>query len=153
MLINIARIPEEGLRLTEEEPSEILELDESGDFRPSGPIGCDVFVQFVSGGLLVKGTLRVPMEVRCARCAQIYSTTVVDSGFLRDFPGVQPTEEVDITEDIREAVLLHLPHFPLCGEGCKGLCPHCGKSRNEGPCGCAAAADSGSWKALDNLNL
>lgn len=153
MLINIARIPEEGLRLTEEEPPEILDLDGEGDFRAAGPVHCDLFVQVVSGDLLVRGTLTAPLEARCARCTQIFSTTVTDSGFLRDFPGVQGTEEVDITEELREAILLNLPHFPLCEEGCKGLCAQCGKNLNKGPCGCPDATEGGAWGALNNLKL
>jgi uncharacterized protein len=78
---------------------------------------------------------------------------VVDSGFLRDFPGIQGTEEVDVTEDIREALILNLPHFPLCNENCKGLCAHCGKDLNGGPCGCRKTEEGGSWGALNNLKL
>lgn len=152
MIINIARIPEDGMPLEGEEPAEILELDGPDGFRAAGPVRCDLFAQVVSGELIVRGTLTAPLEARCARCTQIFSTTVSDSGFLRDFPGVQRTDEVDITEELREAILLNLPHFPLCEEGCKGLCARCGKDLNEGPCGCPESGGSG-WGALDNLKL
>lgn len=153
MLINVARIPEEGLQLTEEEPPEILELEEDGEFRAAGPVRCDLFAEVVAGGLLVRGTLTAPLKARCARCTQFFSTTVADSAFLRDFPGVQETEEVDITEDVREAILLNLPHFPLCAESCRGLCLQCGKNLNEGSCGCEHGESGGAWTALDSLNL
>ncbi len=153
MLIHLARIPESGLKIQDEEPGEILELGENAEFHPSGPVRCDLYAQVVDGMLIVRGALSVPIEVHCARCTQIFSTTVSDSGFLRDFPGVEGTEEVDITEEIREALILNLPHFPLCDEACKGLCPQCGKPMNEGPCGCRAEKQGGSWGALDSLNL
>ena len=130
MIIHVARIPESGLRFREEEPGEILEFGESDEFRAAGSVQCDLYVQVVDGILIVRGTLSVPLEVHCARCTQIFSTTVTDSGFLRDFPGIQGTEEVDITGDIREALILSLPSFPLCDENCKGLCSRCGKNLN-----------------------
>jgi uncharacterized protein len=153
MIINVARIPESGLKFNEEEPGEILGLGEADEFRAAGPISCDLYAQVVDQMLIVRGTLSAPLEAHCARCTQIFSTTVTDSGFLRDFPGIQGTEEVDVTEDIREALLLSLPHFPLCGEGCKGLCAQCGKNLNGGPCGCRKIEESGSWGALNSLKL
>ncbi len=37
---------------------------------------------------------------------------------------------------VREQLLLALPPYPVCSPDCKGLCPVCGGSRNERPCGC-----------------
>ena len=153
MIINVTRIPESGLKFQEEEPGEILELGETGEFRTAGPVCCDLYAQVVDGMLIVRGSLSVLIEAHCARCTQIFSTTVSDSGFLRDFPAIEGIEEVDITEDIREALILNLPHFPLCDGACRGLCPQCGKSLNDGPCGCRVQKESGSWGALDKLNL
>jgi len=153
MIINVARIPEQGLKFHEEAPGEILELGEGAEFRAAGPVSCDLYAQVVDQTLIVRGKLSAPIEAHCARCTQIFSTTVVDSGFLRDFPGIQGTEEVDVTEDIREALILNLPHFPLCNENCKGLCAHCGKDLNGGPCDCRKTEEGGSWGALNNLKL
>lgn len=153
MIIHIARIPEQGLHLTEEEPPEILGLTERDEFAPEGPVDCRFYVQVVSGSLIVRGSVTAPVRVRCARCTQIFSTTAADSAFLRDYPGIRGTEEVDITEDIREAVLLNLPHFPLCGEGCKGLCPRCGNDLNRGACVCSDRPVGGAWDALSELKL
>lgn len=153
MIINVARIPESGLKFHAEEPGGILGLDEADEFCPAGPVICDLYAQVVDEMLIVRGSLSVPIRAHCARCTQIFSTTVTDSGFLRDFPGIQGTEEVDITEDIREAIILCLPHFPLCDENCKGLCARCGEDLNGGPCGCRDIKESGSWGALNNLKL
>ena len=38
--------------------------------------------------------------------------------------------------DIIEEISLRLPMFSLCSDDCPGLCPKCGKSLKEGPCGC-----------------
>jgi len=43
---------------------------------------------------------------------------------------------LDLTEIVRESLLLELPISPLCREECPGLCPKCGADLNGGPCGC-----------------
>jgi len=153
MLIKIDQIPEEGVRLTQEAPAEILGLDGDLVFRPEGPVCCELYAQVVDGTLVVRGTVSAEVHAHCARCSQIFSTTVSDSGFLRDYSDILEVEEVDLTEGLREAILLNLPHFPLCDEGCKGLCVQCGAALNEGPCGCSDGESRGAWEALDNLNL
>jgi len=153
MKLQLDKIPEEGLHLTGEEPAEVLGLDEDPVFSASGPIRCELYAQVVDGTLIVRGTVSAEIRAECARCAQIFSTTVGDSGFLRDYSDILEVEEVDLTEGFREAIILELPHFPLCDEGCKGLCLKCGKDLNGGPCGCSGSDKRGAWEALDNLKL
>ena len=153
MLINISKIPEEGLHLNGEEPADVLGLDDDPVFSASGPICSTLYAQVVDETLLVRGTVSAEIHAECARCTQIFSTTVSDSGFLRDYSDILEVEEVDLTEGLREAILLNLPHFPLCDEGCKGLCIQCGKDLNKEPCGCPDGNEKGAWEALDNLNL
>ncbi len=153
MKLQMDQIPEEGLHLAKEAPAKILGLKEDLVFQEEGPVCCELYVQVVDGTLIARGTVSATVRAQCARCSQIFSTTVSDSGFLRDYSDILEVEEVDLTEGLREAILLNLPHFPLCDEGCKGLCVHCGKDLNEGPCGCPDGDKSGAWEALDNLNL
>ena len=153
MKITISKIPEQGMSVEGTEPPELLTMEPGAEFRAAGPLICDLYVQVLDGALLVRGTVSASMEARCARCTQIFSTTVGDSGFLRDYSDILEMEEVDISEDLRETIILSLPHFPLCDEGCKGLCAHCGKDLNEGPCGCPDGNENGAWEALDNLSL
>jgi uncharacterized protein len=49
---------------------------------------------------------------------------------------------VDLTEAIRQNVLLALPMVTLCREDCKGLCPQCGHDLNLGPCECQPEVDT-----------
>ena len=50
---------------------------------------------------------------------------------------VAPDEVIDVTEVVRQHLLLALPIAPRCREGCRGLCATCGADLNAGPCGCA----------------
>jgi len=58
---------------------------------------------------------------------------------------------VDLTEEIRQCILLELPMKPLCRPDCAGLCPTCGANRNDGPCSCKPEADESPWAALSKL--
>lgn len=65
---------------------------------------------------------------------EIYETTEEDAGEpVRCFSGT----EIDLTEHVREEILLTAPSKFLCEEECKGLCPQCGANLNEGQCACA----------------
>jgi uncharacterized protein len=54
---------------------------------------------------------------------------------------------LDLSEAVREELLLAAPQFVECREDCRGLCPRCGADLNAGACGCAPAMDP-RWAAL-----
>mgnify|MGYP001155031211 CR=1 FL=1 len=153
MIIDLDQIPEEGKHFEGTEPVEVFMLEASAEFHPDGPLSYQLYAQVVDEALIVRGTLSATMRGCCARCTQLFSTTVSDSGFLRDYFDLQDEEKVDVTEDLREGILLNLPRFPLCDDACKGLCHQCGVDLNQGACGCSSEAKGGAWDALDNLNL
>jgi uncharacterized protein len=154
MIIHIPRISEDGSRFTGEEPAGILDLANNRLVRVEGPIQYDLFAQVVSHELIVNGSLKVRLAVECDRCAEFFSTSAEDSSFLRAYALSEGTETVDLTEDIREDILVNLPPFPLCSPDCKGLCQQCGKNLNAGPCSCKPrAGGSVGWSELDKLKL
>jgi uncharacterized protein len=58
---------------------------------------------------------------------------------------------LDITDAVREAIILSLPISPICREDCKGLCPGCGADLNEEPCRCTEEKADPRWSALKGL--
>ena len=44
---------------------------------------------------------------------------------------------MELEDILREQVLLALPMQRVCSDVCKGICPACGKNRNETECGCS----------------
>jgi uncharacterized protein len=57
--------------------------------------------------------------------------------------GYYEADQLDLGEVVREQVLLALPLKPLCREDCRGLCPTCGRNRNQFPCGCPPPEEPG----------
>ena len=60
---------------------------------------------------------------------------------------VGPDESIDLTDIVRQHLILALPISPRCREGCAGLCPECGADLNAGPCACRPASDVSSADA------
>ncbi len=58
---------------------------------------------------------------------------------------------VDVDPVVREQLLLALPGYPVCQEGCKGLCSVCGANLNERDCGCDRRVPDPRWAGLEKL--
>jgi uncharacterized protein len=152
MIINVRQVPPEGSDFEGEEPASIVDLEEGEELaHVTGPIRYRLRAQVVSGELVLQGEISAPAELACSRCAAFFSTTLTDSSFLRAYDAPEGVETVDVTDDLREAILLQLPNFPICSAACRGLCPRCGKDLNEGPCGCEPPRGDKQWSALDGL--
>lgn len=107
-------------------------------------------------GVLVSGDLHTSVELACSRCLDLFAKPVrfsVEEEFhptidILTGAKIPQTEEdepetridahhiLDLSEIMRQNLLLALPMYPICRSKCKGLCPNCGRNWNEGPCDC-----------------
>lgn len=106
-------------------------------------------------GILADVKLETEVTQECSRCLErvalplgvrfveeYYPTVDLRTGAPIQRPegatGFTMTEahEVDLTEAVRQTVLLELPMKPLCRPECAGLCPRCGRNLNQESCGC-----------------
>jgi len=153
MIIEVPKLDPEGEQLTGTEPVEILGLEPTDPLRATGPLSYDLFVQVVGKELVVQGSLTADLAATCGRCAEMFSTKLTISDFLRAFEITAAQDAIDLTDDIREEVLLHLPRYPVCMPDCKGLCPQCGHNLNDGACRCKVSRGDARWSGLDDLKL
>lgn len=166
MLIDIPRIPPEGLDLDEalEPASSHLEGERDLVLRPGGRLRGRVEI-VDKGTVHVRGRLESTVEIDCGRCLERYPVALgqeLDLFYLpraagqdeaqeeeveltdRDVVvGYYDADQLDLGEVVREQVLLALPLKPLCREDCRGLCPTCGQNRNLSPCGCPPPEEPG----------
>lgn len=63
------------------------------------------------------------------------------------------TSEVDITDSIRQSLLIEIPFQKKCRPDCKGLCSTCGANLNAGECGCTHEKNDPRWDALKKLKF
>jgi len=135
--VYVSKLPREGVRLRSGEPAGIIDI-EGDDAVFDGPIDVDVFARLTGDTLLVKGTINARPRLRCSRCLEYYEHTLSCPDYMFTTT-VRDGDIIDLTESIREDIIIALPLKPLCSEDCKGLCPECGGSLNKGPCGCSCA--------------
>ncbi len=131
MKIHVSQIPPEGLQTHATYHPASLDM-ERDDVHLIEPFEMDAFITKVDGELVVKADIRCPLRCACARCLEEFDSTVRANALLSY--SVQPTDVVDITNDIRQEIILAYPMFPACQPGCKGLCSQCGQNLNQGTC-------------------
>ena len=128
--------------------------------EPDEPPEADLLLESVVEGILVSGTLRGSMHLRCARCLKDFTAPfdievsemfVVDPDPEGDQYPLDPEGFVDPEQLVRDTVGLELPFSPLHSPDCQGLCPVCGGDRNLGECPGDHPQTDARWSALDQV--
>lgn len=119
-------------------------------------------------GPFFEGEADAHVAATCARCLkpidapvhadfaeQYYATIPVDTGVAvmaapLDAKTIGSDFKVDLTDLLREELILATPLAPLCREDCAGLCPVCGEDLNERAHTHDDAVDA-RWSALQGL--
>ena len=155
MKIHLRQIPDHGLHLEGTEPAAILELHEPA-VRAAGDIRYSLDVGLSEGGLFATGTLAVPLDLECVSCLERFHHPLHIPDFACQIE-LASSESVDLTDLLREDILLALPPHPHCdwsGERvCKGA-----QLRAKAPADSPAEPDPAEdtrrvWGALDQLKI
>lgn len=170
-IFELADIKTEGLNFSWEGPGE--NLTQAGDglvFHK--PLAFKLHLDKNNEQVLVKGELNTVLKLTCCRCLKNYPFAVNEKIFTLFIPqGAQfPQEEqelgaeelnlnyysgdsLDLTDILRDQLLLSVPMTPRCREECPGLCPICGQDKNQGPCRCPVESKSSPFEALKKLKF
>ena len=132
---------------------------ELAQVRDDVPVEGDLLLEALVEGVLVSGTLRGTLSLRCARCIIEFEQSLaveVHEMFVPqpeddtdDYP-LDPDGEIALDQMIRDAIGIELPFSPLCRADCLGLCPVCGGDRNLAECPGHVEVDP-RWDALQQL--
>jgi uncharacterized protein len=155
VIIPLEEFPEEGLVLEGEADGSLFGTDETG--APSvGPLSYSLEAQLYETELVVRGSISAPFRLRCDRCLREFEYTVqIDE--LTISCDVKGKAEADVTEELREEVLLELPGYPKCeisGLECEINDTFCDFRLDKDPqLGVNSATPSGKsvWDALDDF--
>ncbi len=152
------------------------QIDFSGEsVEQSSPLhaaGSAEMLAHSDGEVWLRGRYTVEMAAQCDRClgrARFPLDAPFDL-FYRPMSFIAREEEVAIDEGeaeigfyeaggleledvLHEQILLALPMQRVCSETCKGICPVCGKNRNESVCDCRVEGAGDRWGALRKLEL
>lgn len=144
------------------------EINETGE--EGLPIQGKVQLLRTNRSILVSGKLETTDRVVCSRCLEEFNypltLDIEEEYFLtRDaasgLPLPPPTEDsvfvidenylLDLSEAMRQYMLLVLPMKPICQQDCAGLCPYCGRNLNYEPCDCTPIRPDSPWAQLQGL--
>ncbi len=160
MIFNVAQLMKSpvGTSLTADIHEDNIQLDT--DLKIVGPLTGHARMRRVNQGLLIDGSVDLTLDLACTRCLKpieypmhvtfeerFYPTVDVVTGMPLppvdedDVFSIDEHHQVDLTEAIRQVVLLNIPIVTLCSEDCAGLCPQCGHDLNQGPCTCEPEGD------------
>lgn len=150
---------------------EVLEIHRD-EYVFHSPVTVELQLDNEEAELRIRGDVSLPAQVECARCLGLFSERVetqFSARYLRCSGLPEPegdtvggdeeavhclppdASEVDLTDEVRQAILVSLPIRTLCGESCRGLCPVCGTNLNESQCGCERPVGHPAWSALARL--
>ena len=136
LIIDASRVDPEGETLEGE--VDCIDIDEEF-VRPFGGVRYRLTAQVFGTELLVRGHLEQDFDLVCSRCGKDFDDTIKVEDFTASYEVAENAPEIDVTEDIRESVLLELPNFPVCDENCVGV-----EQKSEMP-------SDDRWGALDAL--
>ena len=118
LTIDVTRLDPEGEALEGE--VDAVDLDEEL-VRPFGGVRYRLTAQAFGTELLVRGHLEQDFDLVCCRCGKDFDDTVRVDDYLFSAEIGPETREVDLTDDIRESIILALPTYPVCDEACPGV--------------------------------
>ena len=85
--------------------------------------------------LLVMGSAKLNLNCVCDRCHQDFVQNLDAQEICHHIENCP--DIIDLTEYIREDILLTFPQHYLCDNDCKGLCSGCGVNLNQEDCLCS----------------
>jgi len=153
----VADLPPGGVEIPLE--IEASEVDDrlsgltGGPLRAAAPLTGRLKLEPTGSRVLVRGAIHGMMRATCARCLEEFNLSFDDDIFVVYTPYLEKStaeeleaealnqefysgEEIDLWPVIQEYVLLAMPMKPICRDDCPGLCPVCGKNRNDDTCQC-----------------
>ena len=116
-----------------------------------------------TGEVVARGTARGTLEQECRRCLEPVRTELAEEltmVFVADaeeeehggaYPFEPVGEELDLSDAVREELVLAMNPFVVCKPDCRGLCPVCGQDLNEGSCDCTLDEPDPRWEKLREL--
>lgn len=117
------------------------EVQLSSDLKLNSPLTAELLmVRMKEGVTVVLSNLRATLTLQCGRCLDLFEMEMeipqMEAHFYENLPvhHYDSTEQfpidrknmsIDLTEALRQEIILHFPLIPVCSKSCRGLCPDC----------------------------
>ena len=138
------------------------------DVKEVTQIRVDLTIQKSGDEFFCQARIVGKVSMECARCLATFPTELSgrtsfivtaeptrasgkESEDAEEYVLINADQVADLTEVVRQELLLSLPMKPLCSEECKGLCPRCGVNLNIETCDCRVKGMDSRWEGLKDL--
>ena len=141
------------------------------EYKVAAPVRLVMDVHKDAEAYRATGRVGTRLQLECGRCLESFEIPIDNPFELRYVPEIEAAAEgeerqvseddlttsfnkedsIDLGELMHEQFVLALPMKPLCADGCKGLCVHCGTNLNKDTCGCAPQWTDPRLAALKGL--
>ena len=111
----------------------------------------------------VRADVEAIMKSRCVSCLEDVEMPIkaqIDGEFAKEEDSDDPdlyvfeASTIELTDAVRDALIMEIPTRILCSEECKGLCPVCGVNRNKVSCTCQEGGEvANPFAALKSIVL
>ena len=149
------------------------EMDLDNEAGIVGQCDVELSVYRFQSKIFIQGVVYATIEQTCSRCLEPFAKTfetkaewvAVPDGMEKFFPEQGDDEEkdptvisfsrdhIDLTEEVRNVLLLALPMKPLCREDCAGLCSQCGQPLQLGVCRCDENLQNSPFGVLKKITF
>jgi uncharacterized protein len=172
MFLSVKEMEVRKVRFDETFQAGQLDLSDQG-VRQIGPLSASGTAELLAnteGEVRIQGRLKVEIGYECDRCLgqAVFPMEASFDLFYQPASVIGRDEEIEIDEGeaeigfyenggieledvLREQVLLALPMQRVCREECLGICPVCGRNRNETDCECRPTHADDRWATLRDL--
>ncbi len=165
LTVNVATLREGQSRFETDVTADEIELSDIEAFRH--PIHILHDVNKVGDEVFIKTSLTTQVDLACDVCLDDFTYDVkelIEIILTKDHDLVEREEEdvylitdyttqIDITDSVRQSLLLAIPFKRVCREGCKGLCASCGANLNHEQCSCTTEKVDPRWAGLKNITF
>ncbi len=170
MKLHLQEIEYFPANVTVEAGSCSFELDIEGVCSVSS-VKANLSVQNSDDEYFCQGTVEATLTLECVRCLGQFEKDVAEGTdfiicsqqtFEEKRKEADDDEEyvfyighsltADLTDIVREALILSVSLMPICSEECLGLCASCGVNRNETQCDCTDDIIDERWEGLRRLS-
>ena len=173
MFLNVRELELRKVQFDEDFPAGEIDFDLT-QLRQTGPlhaVGVAELLSSIVGEIRVRGNVRVDLELPCDRCLEPVEHPIDRNFDLYYRPAEDEAETphevkiddadteigfyegigMELSDVLREYVLLSLPMQQICRADCAGICAKCGQNRNTTLCSCIDQPADERWSALRDL--
>lgn len=155
LVIDLRSLSSDGKDLVGSLPPSFFSLPEEDTVQATGPLNYQLHIEKDGSDLLISGELEADFSLQCGRCAESFPHRVHLDQYATELE-IGEGLTMDLTECVREDMLLALPSYPRCEDGNvqPRECPAQGRFQSASDDGASAEPpkqDRAVWEVLDQL--